>query len=196
MSVFVYIRIAPWVYQVCSTQKLSQTRGRHGCSPRRCPLATAHRPPTSRSVISTVHYDFKGVIPTVIQSWSAPALVNRLSKGNVARISMLPAVSRGVLIAIRSDQQPRLDIGRLPTASKGCTDCRHAINWSQLRKRRDSGWTYVIAGVHCRFWAQKSVRNNRGYVIIIIIIILYYANKGSRQIQWTQYAKIQNIIEI
>jgi len=24
---------------------------------------------------------------------------------------------------------------------------------------------YVLAGVRCRVWAQKSVRNNRGYVI-------------------------------
>jgi len=29
----------------------------------------------------------------------------------------------------------------------------------------DGRRTYILAGVRCRAWAKKSVRNNRGYVI-------------------------------
>jgi len=66
------------------------------------------------------------------------------------------------LAAIRSDQHPCLDTGWhadgisvTPTVSILSTE----VNCE------DGGWIYILAGVHCRIWAQKSVRSNGDYVI-------------------------------
>ena len=45
--------------------------------------------------------------------------------------------------------------------------------------REDGRQTYVLAGVHCRVWPQKLVRNNRGYVISEYILSdTFYREKG------------------